>query len=132
HHNEIENIDEFVFQNLSHVYLLDLTDNLLTSDSIDNILQHMENSRKVLVVLSNDFARSKWCQFEMSLAQKLVIDTSIESIVVVLLEDIEAVNMSKPLNALLKTTTYIKWQDNDNKDIFWQMLKTSLKRQYEL
>ncbi|XP_055957945.1 toll-like receptor 4 [Patella vulgata] len=99
---------------------------------IDNIVQHMEDSRKVLVILSNDFARSKWCQFEMSLAQKLVIDTSIESIVVVLLEDIEAVNMSKPLNALLKTTTYIKWQDNDNKDIFWQMLKTSLKRQYEL
>ncbi|XP_050411167.1 toll-like receptor 13 [Patella vulgata] len=99
---------------------------------IDNIVQHMENSRKVLVVLSNDFARSKWCQFEMSLAQKLVIDRSIESIVVVLLEDIEAVNMSKSLNALLKTTTYIKWQDNENKEIVWQMVKTSLKRQYEL
>ncbi|XP_050403637.1 toll-like receptor 2 [Patella vulgata] len=98
---------------------------------IDNIVQHMENSRKVLVVLSNGFARSKWCQFEMSLAQKLVIDRSIESIVVVLLEDIAAVNMSKSLNALLKTTTYIKWQD-DNKDLFWQMVKTSLKRQYEL
>ncbi|XP_055958050.1 toll-like receptor 4 [Patella vulgata] len=99
---------------------------------IDNIVQHMESSRKVLVVLSNDFARSKWCQFEMSLAQKLVIDRSIESVVVVLLEDIEAVNMSKSLNALLKTTTYIKWQDNENKNIFWQMVKTSLKRQYEL
>ncbi|XP_050409731.1 toll-like receptor 2 [Patella vulgata] len=99
---------------------------------IDNIVQHMESSRKVLVVLSNDFARSKWCQFEMSLAQKLVIDRSIESIVVVLLEDIETVNMSKSLNALLKTTTYIKWQDNENKEIVWQMVKTSLKRQYEL
>ncbi|XP_050409318.2 toll-like receptor 13, partial [Patella vulgata] len=99
---------------------------------IDNIVQHMENSRKVLVVLSNDFAKSKWCQFEMSLAQKLVIDRSIESIVVVLLEDIAAVNMSKSLNALLKTTTYIKWQVNDNKDIFWKMVNTSLKRQYEL
>ncbi|XP_055957643.1 toll-like receptor 2 [Patella vulgata] len=90
---------------------------------IDNIVQHMENSRKVLVVLSNNFAKSKWCQFEMSLAQKLVIDRSIESIVVVLLQDIEAVNMSKSLNALLKTTTYIKWQDNDNKDIFCTSLQ---------
>ncbi|XP_050401504.1 toll-like receptor 13 [Patella vulgata] len=99
---------------------------------IDNIVQHMESSRKVLVVLSNDFARSKWCQFEMSLAQKLVIDMSIESIVVVLLEDIATVNMSKSLDALLKTTTYITWNDQEEGGLeFWERLKTSVKREIE-
>ncbi|XP_050401513.1 toll-like receptor 13 [Patella vulgata] len=99
---------------------------------MDNIVQHMESSRKVLVVLSNDFARSKWCQFEMSLAERLVIDMSIESIVVVLLENIATVNMSKSLNALLKTTTYISWDDEGEEDVFWHKIKTSLKRPYEL
>ncbi|XP_050401507.1 toll-like receptor 3 [Patella vulgata] len=99
---------------------------------LDNIVQHMENSRKVLVFLSNDFARSKLCQFEMSLAQKLIIDMSIESIVVVLLENIATVNMSKSLDALLKTTTYISWDDEDEEDVFWHKIKTSLNRPYEL
>ncbi|XP_050401509.1 toll-like receptor 13 [Patella vulgata] len=92
---------------------------------MDNIVQHMENSRKILVVLSNDFARSKWCQFEMSLAQKLVIDMSIESIVVVLLENIATVNMSESLNALLKSTTYIAWDDDEG--LFWEQIKRTLK-----
>ncbi|XP_055956135.1 toll-like receptor 13 isoform X1 [Patella vulgata] len=92
---------------------------------IDNIIQHMENSRKILIILSNEFARSQWCQFEISLAQNLVLDMSIESIVVVFLEEIEAINMSKSLHALLKTTTYITW-NGDVEGIFWERLKASI------
>ncbi|XP_055956138.1 toll-like receptor 13 [Patella vulgata] len=92
---------------------------------IDNIIQHMENSRKILIILSNEFARRQWCQFEMSLAQNLVLDMSIESIVVVFLEEIEAVNMSKSLHALLKTTTYITW-NGDVEGLFWERLKASI------
>ncbi|XP_050409738.1 toll-like receptor 13 [Patella vulgata] len=94
---------------------------------IDNIVQHMENSRKVIIILSNAYAGSEWCQFELSLAQKLVLDMTIESVVVILLEEIEALNMSKALHALLKTTTYITWcEEDENEPMFWERLKGSM------
>ncbi|ESO86639.1 hypothetical protein LOTGIDRAFT_99628, partial [Lottia gigantea] len=74
---------------------------------IDNIVESIENSRRVLIILSNNFARSEWCQFEMTLAQKHVLNRAMEPLSVVLLEDIDSENMSNSLNALLKTTTYI-------------------------
>ncbi|ESP00048.1 hypothetical protein LOTGIDRAFT_158275 [Lottia gigantea] len=94
---------------------------------IDNIVESIENSRRVLIVLSNNFARSEWCQFEMTLAQKHVLNRAMEPLSVVLLEDIDSENMSNSLHALLKTTTYITWyNDIEYIHLFWDRLKNSL------
>ncbi|ESO87342.1 hypothetical protein LOTGIDRAFT_107312 [Lottia gigantea] len=94
---------------------------------IDNIVESIENSRRVLIILSNNFARSEWCQFEMTLAQKHVLHQAMEPLCVVLLEDIDSENMSNSLHALLKTTTYITWyNDAENIHLFWDRLKNSL------
>jgi toll-like receptor 13 len=37
---------------------------------VDNIVENMKESRKVILVMSNAFARSEWCQFEVLLAQE--------------------------------------------------------------
>ncbi|ESO87222.1 hypothetical protein LOTGIDRAFT_107027 [Lottia gigantea] len=94
---------------------------------IDNIVESIENSRRVLIVLSNNFVQSEWCQFEMTLAQKHVLNRAIEPLSVVLLEDIDSENMSNSLHALLKTTTYITWYDDiEHIHLFWDRLKNSL------
>ena len=35
---------------------------------VDNIVESMKESRKVILVMSNAFTRSEWCQFEVLLA----------------------------------------------------------------
>ncbi|ESO87068.1 hypothetical protein LOTGIDRAFT_77937, partial [Lottia gigantea] len=90
---------------------------------IDNIVESIENSRRVLIILSNNFARSEWCQFEMTLAQKHVLNRATEPLIVVLLEDIDSENMSNALHALLKTTSYITWFDDIQQiQLFWDRL----------
>ena len=40
-----------------------------------NIVKSIEMSRKTILVLSNNFARSKWAEMEMSLAQNKLLTT---------------------------------------------------------
>nr|KAG5696787.1 hypothetical protein BaRGS_012810 [Batillaria attramentaria] len=54
---------------------------------IENISDCVEASKKVLVIFSTDFARSPWCQFELSLSLSYVLDND-DSLVVVSLHDI--------------------------------------------
>ncbi|ESO86486.1 hypothetical protein LOTGIDRAFT_78088, partial [Lottia gigantea] len=95
---------------------------------IDNIVESIEDSRHALIVVSNNFARSDWCQFEMTLAQKHVLNELMEPLVIVLLEDIKIEYMSKTLKALLSTTTYLTWnEDPEVAAIFWEKLRRSLR-----
>ena len=41
-----------------------------------NIIDSIEKSRKTVLVLSNAFARSYWCELEMSMAQHKTSDHS--------------------------------------------------------
>jgi toll-like receptor 13 len=37
---------------------------------VDNIVESMKESRKVILVMSNAFATSEWCHFEVLLAHE--------------------------------------------------------------
>ncbi|XP_053396092.1 toll-like receptor 13 [Mercenaria mercenaria] len=94
----------------------------------DNIVTNIDKSEKILLVLTNGFARSEWCMFELKVAHSKLIKDETE-LLVILLEKIDGRNMNHSLKLLFDTTTYIEWtEDIVGQELFWEKLKNALKK----
>lgn len=96
---------------------------------LENIVSCMDRSRCLLLLISENFLLSQWCQFEMNLAQHRLIETRREKLIVVLLEDIPQRKQPKTLKYLMRTKTYIKWPIDgtaEQKQLFWKRLKKAI------
>ncbi|XP_024936811.1 toll-like receptor 13 isoform X2 [Cephus cinctus] len=97
---------------------------------LENIISGMDLSRMFLLVISDSFLKSQWCQFEMYLAQHRLLEMCRDCLILVLLEEIPKNMRPKILQYLMITKTYIVWPKNGNdncaKKIFWQRLKKAL------
>jgi toll-like receptor 13 len=83
----------------------------------------MKESRKVILVMSNAFARSEWCQFEVLLARERLLDNGSDTLVTVLLEDISNRYFTNAIKIILTSTTYATWSENeDGRRLFWNQL----------
>ncbi|KAK7112900.1 toll-like receptor 2 type-2 [Littorina saxatilis] len=79
---------------------------------VDNIADCVDESDRVVLVFSPHFARSQWCQFELKYCQSCVMDRD-DVMVLVALEETESRDMSSAMLAVLRTTTYIEWADEE-------------------
>lgn len=96
---------------------------------LENIVSCMDRSRCLLLLISESFLLSQWCQFEMNLAQHRLLETRREKLILVLLEDIPTRKQPRTLKYLMRTKTYIKWPVNgtsDEKQVFWKRLKKAI------
>ncbi|XP_053396091.1 toll-like receptor 13 [Mercenaria mercenaria] len=94
----------------------------------DNIVTNIDKSEKIILVLTNGFARSEWCMFELKVSHSKLIKDETE-LVVILLENIDGRNMNHSLKVLFDTTTYIEWtEDVAGQQLFWVKLKNVLKK----
>ena len=95
---------------------------------IANITTSLEKSRKVILVLSDKFATSGWCQVETSMAHLHMIEGGRNPIVMVKLGDIETGHMTVTLRHLMTTQTYLPWsEDAREQKAFWRKLGAALK-----
>ncbi|XP_033755022.1 toll-like receptor 2 [Pecten maximus] len=95
---------------------------------VDNIIKNINFSRKVILVLTNEFAKSQWCQFETLMAQNRFFEQGASSLVLLMLENLSPRHLNGPLSMLLQSVTYIEWtKDTVGKDVFWKKLLDSLK-----
>ncbi|XP_061188702.1 toll-like receptor 4 [Saccostrea echinata] len=97
----------------------------------DNIVNSIQKSRKVIVILSNSFARSKWCDFELIIAQNRLILEQNNLLVVILIEKIEPKNITNSLRLILSTVTYADWNacgTEGEKESFWNQVRHSFKK----
>ncbi|KAK3091594.1 hypothetical protein FSP39_021019 [Pinctada imbricata] len=95
---------------------------------LDQIAETIKHSRKVILVLSNNFAKSQWCQYEILLAQHRFLEEGGNSLILILLSDIKQKYMTNCLGMLLRTMTYISWTENsEGKKLFWGKLIVSMK-----
>lgn len=93
---------------------------------VANITDSLEVSRQVMVVFSTDFARSPWCQYELTLCLTHALENAYD-LLVVYLQDIPPWEMTKKMSAVLKTCTYLQWSDNhEMQRLFWFKLKEAL------
>lgn len=99
------------------------------SGILENIISCMDRSRCLLLVISENFLKSQWCQFEMNLAQHQLLESRRDKLILVFLEDIPVRKQPKILKYLMRTKTYIRWPENgsaEEKGLFWKRLKKSI------
>ncbi|XP_077286446.1 toll-like receptor 9 [Arctopsyche grandis] len=94
---------------------------------LENIISCMDRSRVLLMIVSQQFLLSQWCQFEMHLAQHRLLETRREQLFLVLLEEIPRRKRPNTLHYLMMTKTYIVWpKDPKDKPLFWKRLKRAI------
>ena len=74
-------------------------------DVADNIIDSIENSHKTILILSNHFAQSQWCELEMSMAQHKLLTSQKDVLVLVLKDPIDDCYMTSRLRHLMTTQT---------------------------
>ncbi|XP_039281793.1 toll-like receptor 4 isoform X2 [Nilaparvata lugens] len=94
---------------------------------MENIVDCIDKSQCLLLVISKSFVKSKWCQFEMNLGQYFTIESNKPHLILVLLEEIPKNVRPKVLSYLMRTRTYIEWpksaQDNNEAEFFQRLTK---------
>ncbi|XP_056012256.1 toll-like receptor 3 [Ostrea edulis] len=87
----------------------------------DNIVDNMNQSRRVLLILSNHFAKSKWCEFQMHFSYNRCLEEKRNNIIVAVLTEISYKYLSNTLKALLTTHDYALWSkyDETGQNLFW-------------
>ncbi|XP_064612578.1 toll-like receptor 13 [Liolophura sinensis] len=89
-----------------------------------NIVDAVNNSRKVILVISRAFLTSDWCEFEIQMAgMRMVRDGRENAIIVIMMEEIPVAEMPRSLLNLWKHITFLLW-DNEQVDepVFWDRL----------
>ncbi|XP_070198829.1 toll-like receptor 2 type-2 [Littorina saxatilis] len=93
---------------------------------VDNIVECVQSSKKILMVFSKDFVRSQWCQFELTFCMNHVMNFD-DVLVIVCVDDVASRDMTAAMMAVLRTTTYIQWEELDDAEhSFWGRLRLAL------
>ena len=95
----------------------------------ENILKAIKTSRKVVIVLTSNFLKSKWCMYEFNMARmETIYSRNGENVVFcIMLDDIDTAHLSPDLIETLESETFLKYPDIDTeRPYFWSMLKRTL------
>ncbi|KAH8023499.1 hypothetical protein HPB51_014748 [Rhipicephalus microplus] len=97
----------------------------------ENVCRGISQSRKSLFVLSRQFCESRWCMFELTLAQHRLFESERESeMVFIRRQPLDDSSLCPVLSYLLKTKTYIQAPPEDAegsaRDYFWLQLRAAL------
>ncbi|XP_034554646.1 toll-like receptor 18 [Notolabrus celidotus] len=97
---------------------------------IDNIIDNIENSRKIIFVLSRHFVNSEWCNYELYFAQQRAMGKTFSDVILVVKEPIDPSSLPSKyckLKKMLSTKTYLEWpQQVSQQAFFWAQLKSVL------
>ena len=86
------------------------------------IVEAVQLSRRTIILLSNAFLKSEWCNYEFQIAHhNLLMDKTIR-VIVILLEEVERAGMSRELKMYMKTNTYMVWGEPN----FWDKLRYAM------
>ncbi|CAH1783725.1 unnamed protein product [Owenia fusiformis] len=91
----------------------------------DNIIDSIQQSRKLIFVITEKFIKSQWCGFELEMANLRQFDEKRNLVVLIFLEAIPKKKLPRKIRLLMKHMTYIEW-DKENaraQSLFWKKLK---------
>lgn len=99
---------------------------------LDNIMSAIEQSRRTIFVLSENFVQSDWCRYELDFSHFWLFDGKAgeEAAILILLEPLSKDDIPKrfcKLRKLMSSTTYLEWpQDEERCGEFWESLHKAL------
>ncbi|KAJ8033056.1 Toll-like receptor Tollo [Holothuria leucospilota] len=83
-----------------------------------NIINAIENSRKILILCSKNYVESEWCSYEFKSSHQKALKDRNKRIVLIMMEDVNQKALDKEIKAYISTNTYL-----DRKDpLFWSKL----------
>ncbi|MCI4374501.1 hypothetical protein PGIGA_G00006910 [Pangasianodon gigas] len=95
---------------------------------IDNIIENIENSRKVIFVLSRHFVNSEWCNYELYFAQQRAMGKTFSDVILVVKEPIDPNSLPSKyckLKKMLRNKTYLEWPEHPkHQAFFWAQLRS--------
>ena len=77
----------------------------------ESIIAAVELSKRVIIVLSDNFLNSEWCQYEFQAAHHQLLEERKNRIIMVLLHDINHDMEDHQLKDYIKTRTYLEYGD---------------------
>lgn len=99
----------------------------------ESVLQSVALSRRTLLVISDAFARSQWCRWELQIAEhhRLFLRDDNEGegdpLIMIKLGQVAETHMTPTLRYLLRTRIYLEWDSEPRKQRqFWDKLRTAL------
>ena len=97
----------------------------------ENIIAAIRRSRKTIVILTQSFLASKWCQYEFHMARMEEIYSRKDQAVlfVLMYEDIDTSTLSLEILDCLNSETYAKYPADQNEvPYFWEGVRQALHR----
>ena len=86
------------------------------------IVNSIENSKRTIVVLSDNFLECEWCKFGFQTAHQQVLHERNNRMIVIVMHDIDEKRLDPQLKIHMKTRTYLKYRD----PWFWEKLFFSM------
>ncbi|KAJ8984664.1 hypothetical protein NQ317_015755 [Molorchus minor] len=124
----LENYDPFL---KLCVYERDFQIGTMISESV---LESVAQSRRTLLIISDNYAKSQWCRWESQIAEhhRLFFENENgeyvdDSLVLIKLGPVGDNHLTPTLKYLLKTRIYLPWEADEKKQkVFWERLRTAL------
>lgn len=93
----------------------------------ENILESIENSRKVILILTEGFIKSDWCMYELHLAQHKLFGDTRDILILVKLKAIDRKLYTKNVSYIEKTRRCFMWtESNIGQKLFWNQIRKQL------
>ena len=77
----------------------------------DTIIDSIDNSKRTIMVVSNNFVESEWCQYEFKTAHHSVLQEKSQKIIMILMEALDSLKLDHDLKLYMKTKTYLRRED---------------------
>ncbi|XP_052071166.1 toll-like receptor 3 [Mytilus californianus] len=96
-----------------------------------NINNYLEKSWKVVVILSNEFAKSEWCQWEVDVVQERRRRHGRDVFLLIMLKNIDSKHMTNQLRALPDSASSLKYPNDVGEELFWTAAVETLRKPLE-
>ncbi|XP_063431675.1 toll-like receptor 13 [Mytilus trossulus] len=97
----------------------------------DNITNYVGKSWKVIVVMSNNFTKSEWCQWELDLVQERRRRHGKEALILIMQSEIDSSHMTNSIRSLLDTTPHLQYQQGLGEDLFWSVIMKAVMKPFK-
>ena len=104
-----------------------LRDFILGEDILDNAELALRRSRKVVAVVSPNFAQCGWCDDELQMTRTLEREEGTHKLITILLKDFDSIAANIPPAVRLVLSNSIIWKEGKREEkSFWKSLISAL------